>query len=78
MLSVNGTNLEVAEALHCPVVVIPDFGQGLDTLDRNIARLDAIGRPYIVDPVIEPITSGFAAALDRYVQVAPGTRTPRC
>jgi dihydropteroate synthase-like protein len=67
VLSVNGANLEVAEALHCPVVVIPDFGQGLDTLDRNIAHLERVGRPYIVDPVIEPITSGFAASLDRYV-----------
>jgi len=69
VLSVNGTNLEVAEALHCPVVVIPDFGEGLDTLDRNVAHLERIGRPYIVDPVIEPITSGFAASLDRYVTV---------
>jgi len=69
LLSVNAANLDVAEALHCTVVVIPDFGQGLDTLDRNIAHLERIGRPYIVDPVIEPINFGFAVALDRYVQV---------
>ncbi len=69
VLSVNGANLEIAETLHCPVVVIPDFGQGFDTLDRNIAHLERIGRPYIVDPVIEPITMGFAASLERYVQV---------
>jgi dihydropteroate synthase-like protein len=69
LLSVNGTNLEIAEALHCTVVVIPDFGEGLDTLDRSIAHLERIGRPYIVDPVIEPLGFGFAPALDRYVQV---------
>jgi dihydropteroate synthase-like protein len=69
LLSVNGTNLDVAERIHCPVVVIPDFGEGLDTLDRSIAHLARVGRPYIVDPVIEPITFGFAAGLDRYVQV---------
>ncbi len=69
VLSVNGANLEIAGALHCPVVVIPDSGEGLDTLDRNIARLERIGRPYIVDPILEPITIGFAASLDRYVQV---------
>ncbi len=69
VLSVNGTNLDIAEALHCPVVVLPDFGQGLETLDRNIAYLERVGRPYIVDPVIEPIAMGFAASLDRYVQV---------
>lgn len=69
VLSVNAENLEIAEALHCTVVVIADFGQGLDSLDRNIAYLERIGRPYIVDPVIEPITVGFAASLERYVQV---------
>ncbi|MBI4391331.1 MAG: hypothetical protein HY575_05550 [candidate division NC10 bacterium] len=69
VLSVNGANLDIAEPLHCTVVVIPDFDQGLDTLDRNIAHLERVGRPYIVDPVIEPITFGFAAGLDRYVQV---------
>jgi dihydropteroate synthase-like protein len=69
VLSVNAVNLDLAEDLHCPVVVIPDFGQGLETLDRNIVHLERVGRPYIVDPVIEPITSGFAASLDRYVTV---------
>jgi dihydropteroate synthase len=69
VLSVNGTNLEVAGDLHCTVVVIPDFGHGLETLDRNIAQLQRVGRPFIVDPIIEPIPVGFAAALDRYVQV---------
>jgi dihydropteroate synthase len=75
VLSVNGTNLEVARDLHCTVVVIPDFGQGLDTLDRSIAHLEQVGRPYIVDPVIEPIPLGLAAALDRYVEVR--ARYPR-
>jgi dihydropteroate synthase-like protein len=69
LLSVNGANLHVADALHCTVVAIPDFGEGLDTLDRTIAQLARIGRPCIVDPVIEPINFGFAAALARYVDV---------
>jgi dihydropteroate synthase-like protein len=69
VLSLNGLNLELAEDLHCTVVVIPDFGEGLETLDRNIAHLERVGRPYIVDPVLEPITSGFARSLDRYVRV---------
>jgi dihydropteroate synthase len=69
VLSLNGVNLELAADLRSIVVVIPDFGQGLETLDRNIAHLDRIGHPYIVDPVIEPITAGFAASLDRYVRV---------
>jgi dihydropteroate synthase-like protein len=69
VLSLNGQNLAIAPDLHSTVVVIPDFGEGLETLDRNIAYLERVGRPYLVDPVVEPITMGFAASLDRYVQV---------
>jgi dihydropteroate synthase-like protein len=69
VLSLNGSNREIAEALHCTVVVLPDFGQGLDTLDRSVAHMERVGRPYILDPILEPIGIGFAAGLDRYVQV---------
>lgn len=69
VLSLNGQNLDLAPDLRATVVVIPDFGEGLETLDRNMAYLDQVGRPYLVDPVIEPIAMGFAASLDRYVQV---------
>ena len=51
------------------VVVIPDFGQGLDTLERNIEQLEAWGVPYLIDPVIEPIGFGFMASLERYAEV---------
>src|SRR4029077_13570522 len=67
VLSVNGSNLAVARDVAAAggrVVVIPDFGSGLATLDRNIAQLDAWGVPYLVDPVIEPIGFGFMASLE--------------
>lgn len=69
VLSLNGQNLELADTLRATPVLIPDSPAELATLDRSIARLEALGRPYIVDPVIEPVGFGFAAALDRYVQV---------
>ena len=69
VLSLNGQNLEVAGDLRATPIVIPDTPEDLATLDRSLARLDALGRSYIVDPVIEPVGFGFAAALDRYVQV---------
>jgi dihydropteroate synthase-like protein len=68
VLSLNGQNREVAAELRATPVLIPDAGQDLDTLDRTIAHVEALGRPYILDPVIEPVGFGFAAALDRYVQ----------
>lgn len=72
VLSVNGSNLEVAREVGAAggrVVVIPDFGAGLDTLDRNIERLEGWGVPYLVDPIIEPIGFGFMASLERYAEV---------
>jgi dihydropteroate synthase-like protein len=72
VLSVNGTNLAVARqvAEHgARVVVIPDFGAGLETLDRNIETLERWGVRYMVDPVIEPIGFGFMASLERYADV---------
>jgi dihydropteroate synthase-like protein len=69
VLSLNGQNLDVARELRATPVLIPDSPQDLGTLDRAVGRLETLGRPYILDPVIEPVGFGFAAGLDRYVQV---------
>ena len=72
VLSVNGSNLDVARELAGTdrrVVVIPDFGEGLETLDRSIERLEGWRVQYLIDPVIEPIGFGFMASLERYAQV---------
>jgi dihydropteroate synthase-like protein len=72
VLSVNSSNLEVARDLrgtNARVVVIPDFGAGLDTLQQSIASLEAWGIPYLIDPVIEPIGFGFMASLERYAEI---------
>jgi hypothetical protein len=50
------------------VVVIPDFGGGLDTLDASVDRLEGWGVPYLLDPVVEPIGFGFMASLERYAE----------
>jgi dihydropteroate synthase-like protein len=72
VLSVNGSNLDSARRLAgsgVRVVVIPDFGEGLDTLERNVEALEALGIPYLIDPVVEPIGFGFMASLERYAEV---------
>jgi dihydropteroate synthase-like protein len=72
VLSVNGANLDVARELSgtdAAVVVIPDFGEGLDTLDRNIERLEQWRVRYLIDPIIEPIGFGFMASLARFAEV---------
>ena len=71
VLSVNGSNLDVARDIagtKARVVVIPDFGQGLDTLEPSVAALERWGVPYVIDPVIEPIGFGFMRSLERYAE----------
>jgi len=71
VLSVNGSNLDGARELagtRARVVVIPDFGRGLETLEPSIAALERWGVPYLIDPVIEPIGFGFMRSLERYVE----------
>lgn len=69
LLSVNGSNLEIAREVSCrKVVVIPDFGQDLESLERNVERLERWGVPYIVDPVINPLMFGFTESIARYVE----------
>ncbi len=72
VLSVNGSNLPVARELAgggARVVVIPDSGEGLESLDRSIQALEGWGVRYLIDPVIEPIGFGFMASLERYSEV---------
>jgi dihydropteroate synthase len=72
VLSVNGSNIAVARDLAgtgARVVVIPDFGAGLDTLEPSVAALERLSIPYLIDPVIEPIGFGFFASLERYAEV---------
>jgi dihydropteroate synthase len=72
VLSVNGSNLEVARELAgtpARVVVVPDLGGPLDTLDPSLEKLDAWGVRYLIDPILEPIGHAFVASLERYAEV---------
>jgi dihydropteroate synthase len=75
VLSVNGSNIAVAQALadrgdrfarRARFVVIPDMGGGLDSLEPSIAKLQTWGVPFLLDPILEPIGMGFMASLERY------------
>jgi dihydropteroate synthase-like protein len=69
VLSLNGSNRHLAERLSATPVLIPDTPENLDSLDATIAHLERLGKPYLADPIIEPIGFGFAASLGRYVEV---------
>ena len=69
VLSLNGSNRHLAERLRATPVLIPDTPEDLDSLDATIAHLQELGKPFLVDPIIEPIGAGFAASLGRYLDV---------
>jgi dihydropteroate synthase-like protein len=69
VLSLNGSNRHLAERLRATPVLIPDTPEDLDSLDATIEHLEKLGKPYLVDPIIEPIGTGFAASLGRYLEV---------
>jgi dihydropteroate synthase-like protein len=69
LLSVNAQNIDLVPHLRCKVVVIPDFGEGLESLERNVATVDATGAAYVIDPILDPLSFGFTASLERYCEV---------
>jgi len=71
VLSVNRSNLEVVPDLAgsgARVVVVPDLGGPLESLDPALEALSAAGISYLIDPILEPIGHGFMASLERYAE----------
>jgi dihydropteroate synthase len=71
VLSVNGSNVDVVRELApsgARWVAIPDLGGTIETLEPTIAKLEAWGAPYLLDPILEPIGLGFTASLERYAE----------
>jgi dihydropteroate synthase-like protein len=69
VLSLNGTNMQIAGRLAATPVVIPDPGGGVASLLRNVAEARRRGaRRVIADAVLEPIPFGFAASLRRFAE----------
>jgi dihydropteroate synthase-like protein len=67
LLSINSQNMELARRLKCKVVVIPDDDRGLESLERNIAQLEAWHIPYIIDPILKPISFGFTESIHDFI-----------
>ncbi|MCA8986926.1 MAG: dihydropteroate synthase [Planctomycetaceae bacterium] len=66
ILSANSSNVDWICELATECVVIPDDFQDLSTWDGTLSRLESVGIPYRLDPILEPIGFGFAASLQRY------------
>lgn len=66
VLSLNSHNLELAKILDCPAVLIPDDGEDLNSLYRNLETLTKWNAPFIIDPILPPLTLGLTEGIVRY------------
>jgi dihydropteroate synthase-like protein len=69
VLSVNSGNREVACDWGIEVVAVPDDPKTLAGLDETVEILAKAGVPLRIDPILEPISFGFAESLGRYLEI---------
>ncbi len=69
VLSCNHTNIDWATELPVEFVVVPDEIRVIDSWAETLRRLTEAGRPFRLDPILEPIGFGFTASLERYYEI---------
>lgn len=66
LLSLKQDTLWVADEVSAIPIVIPDSPQDIESLYRCIDTLHAKNKPFIADPILDPIHCGFTDSLVRY------------
>ncbi|HEX7156053.1 MAG TPA: DUF6513 domain-containing protein, partial [Burkholderiaceae bacterium] len=66
LLSLKPEALDLADEVAATPVLIPSQPGDMDSLERAIERMSRRGRPFMADPVLEPIPFGFTRSLLRY------------
>jgi dihydropteroate synthase-like protein len=69
LLSLTEETLDLLEGCSATPVLIPAKHGDIDSLLRAMDALDARGRTYLADPILDPIHFGFAESLTRYVDL---------
>lgn len=69
LLSLTEETLDLADDVAATPVLIPARHGDMDSLIRAMDRMDRSGRPYLADPILDPIHFGFAESLTRYVEL---------
>ena len=69
LLSLTEKTLQLAEETEAIPVLIPARHGDLDSLLRAMDILDRKKRPYLADPILDPIHFGFTASLGRYAEL---------
>jgi dihydropteroate synthase-like protein len=69
LLSLTEETLEIAEEVDSVPILIPAAHGDLASLLRAMDKLDARGRRYLADPILDPIHFGFTDSLGRYAEL---------
>jgi len=69
LLSLTEETVDLADEVAATPVLIPARHGDMDSLLRAMDRMDRSGRPYLADPILDPIHFGFAESLTRYVEL---------
>ncbi|HXV24904.1 MAG TPA: DUF6513 domain-containing protein [Alphaproteobacteria bacterium] len=66
LFSLTERNLDIAEEGEAVPVLIPAEPGEMNSLCRAVDAMQKLGRPFLADPVLDPIHSGFIDSLFRY------------
>jgi dihydropteroate synthase-like protein len=69
LLSLHTDSLWIAEEVASTPILIPQRHGDLATLDKAISVMQAKNRPFIVDPILDPLQFGFTDSIVRYHQL---------
>ena len=69
LLSLHESTLWIADEVQSTPILIPETHEDLASLDRAIAIMQAKNRPFIVDPILDPVHFGFTRSIVRYQTV---------
>ncbi len=76
VLSVTHRTAPLAADWGCEVVAIPERPGDWGSLEQAVERLERLGVKFRIDPILEPIGSGFAQSIGRYLTAR--RRWPQC
>lgn len=69
MLSLHESTLWIADEVAAIPILIPEKHEDLASLDRAIKTMQSKNRPFIVDPILDPLHFGFTQSIVRYHEV---------
>ncbi len=69
LLSLHENTLWIVDEVAATPILIPETHEDLASLDRAISVMQGKNRPFIVDPILDPIHFGFTESIVRYHEV---------